>query len=599
MECPVTFTEEIMYYPDETIEEIRSRTDIVAFISSYIDLKRRGANYVGRCPFHSEKTPSFSVNPSRQMYHCFGCGTGGNVFTFAMEYDNLTFPEAVQMLAKRCGVSLPEAEESEESRKQDSIKKRVLDIQNDAGVFYYSVLKSDKDRAGYRYFTGRGLTDDTIRKFGLGYSGKTGGLYRYLKGKGYSDSELNMSGLFSFDERKGARDKFWNRVMFPIMDVNNRVIAFGGRVMGDALPKYLNSPETVVFDKSRNLYGLNYAKKSRSKYFILCEGYMDVIMLHQAGFECACASLGTALTQLQANLIKRYVNQVIISYDSDDAGTKASLRAIPILKNAGLSVKVLDMSPYKDPDEFIKNLGVDEYRNRIDNAENSFYFEISVLERNYDFSDPEQKTVFFNETARRLLVFEDELERSNYTEAIAAKYNIRTDQLKNLVAKQSANIAGIPVSSGKYKRNANDKKEDGIGQAQALLLSWMAGEPGIIEKIKDIISTEDFFEEPYRRLAELIFSQYENEGTVVPAKILNNFQNAEEQTVVANILSRNIPDDKRDMNEKEKVLNEIVKRIRKQSIDRMTRNVTKLEELQNLMIMRADLQKLHISLQDG
>lgn len=588
-----------MYYPDETIEEIRSRTDIVAFISSYIDLKRRGANYVGRCPFHSEKTPSFSVNPSRQMYHCFGCGTGGNVFTFAMEYDNLTFPEAVQMLAKRCGVSLPEAEESEESRKQDSIKKRVLDIQNDAGVFYYSVLKSDKDRAGYRYFTGRGLTDDTIRKFGLGYSGKTGGLYRYLKGKGYSDSELNMSGLFSFDERKGARDKFWNRVMFPIMDVNNRVIAFGGRVMGDALPKYLNSPETVVFDKSRNLYGLNYAKKSRSKYFILCEGYMDVIMLHQAGFECACASLGTALTQLQANLIKRYVNQVIISYDSDDAGTKASLRAIPILKNAGLSVKVLDMSPYKDPDEFIKNLGVDEYRNRIDNAENSFYFEISVLERNYDFSDPEQKTVFFNETARRLLVFEDELERSNYTEAIAAKYNIRTDQLKNLVAKQSANIAGIPVSSGKYKRNANDKKEDGIGQAQALLLSWMAGEPGIIEKIKDIISTEDFFEEPYRRLAELIFSQYENEGTVVPAKILNNFQNAEEQTVVANILSRNIPDDKRDMNEKEKVLNEIVKRIRKQSIDRMTRNVTKLEELQNLMIMRADLQKLHISLQDG
>lgn len=588
-----------MYYPDETIEEIRSRTDIVAFISSYIDLKRRGANYVGRCPFHSEKTPSFSVNPSRQMYHCFGCGTGGNVFTFAMEYDNLTFPEAVQMLAKRCGVSLPEAEESEESRKQDSIKKRVLDIQNDAGVFYYSVLKSDKDRAGYRYFTGRGLTDDTIRKFGLGYSGKTGGLYRYLKGKGYSDSELNMSGLFSFDERKGARDKFWNRVMFPIMDVNNRVIAFGGRVMGDALPKYLNSPETVVFDKSRNLYGLNYAKKSRSKYFILCEGYMDVIMLHQAGFECACASLGTALTQLQANLIKRYVNQVIISYDSDDAGTKASLRAIPILKNAGLSVKVLDMSPYKDPDEFIKNLGVDEYRNRIDNAENSFYFEISVLERNYDFSDPEQKTVFFNETVRRLLVFEDELERSNYTEAIAAKYNIRTDQLKNLVAKQSANIAGIPVSSGKYKRNANDKKEDGIGQAQALLLSWMAGEPGIIEKIKDIISTEDFFEEPYRKLAELIFSQYENEGTVVPAKILNNFQNAEEQTVVANILSRNIPDDKRDMNEKEKVLNEIVKRIRKQSIDCMTRNVTKLEELQNLMIMRADLQKLHISLQDG
>lgn len=585
-----------MYYPDETVEEVRSRTDIVGLISSCINLKKQGANYVGLCPFHNEKTPSFSVSPAKQMYYCFGCGAGGNVFTFAMEYDNLTFPEAVQMLAKRSGIVLPEADESEEARKQDSIRKRVLDIQNDAGVFYYSILKSDKDKAGYNYFKGRGLTDDTIRKFGLGYSGKSGGLYRYLKGRGYSDNELNMSGLFTFDERKGARDKFWNRVMFPIMDVNNRVIAFGGRVMGDALPKYLNSPETVIFDKSRNLYGLNYARRTRNRYFILCEGYMDVITLHQAGFECACASLGTALTGLQASLIKRYVNQVIISYDSDSAGVKASLRAIPILKNAGLSVKVLDMSPYKDPDEFIKNLGIEEYRNRIDNAQNSFYFEISVLEKNYDFSDPEQKTEFYNEAARKLLVFEDELERNNYTEAIAARYNIRSEQLKKLVLKQSANIAGVPVTIRTRSERRDDKKDDGIGQAQALLLSLIANEPYIIDRLKGIITADDFSDEPCHSLAELLFSQYKSEGTIVPARILNSFQDVNEQTAVANILNKNIPDDKNDKYEKEKILNEIVKRIRKQSIDRMTRNAANPEELQSLMIMRADLQKLHISL---
>ena len=305
-----------------------------------------------------------------------------------MEYDNLTFPEAVNMLAKRCGMALPDADESEEAKKQQNLRSRLLSINSEAGVYYYMVGRSEAGRLAYDYFIKRGLTDETIKKFALGYSGKSGSLYRYLKNKGYSDAELKQAGLFTFDERKGVRDKFWNRVMFPIMDVNNRVIAFGGRVMGDALPKYLNSPETPVFDKSRNLYGLNYARHARTKYFILCEGYMDVIALHQAGFTCACASLGTALTGLQANLIKRYVSQVIISYDSDTAGVKAALRAIPILKNAGLSVKILNMEPYKDPDEFIKNLGKDEYQNRIDKAQGSFNFEISVLEKNYDFSGP-------------------------------------------------------------------------------------------------------------------------------------------------------------------------------------------------------------------
>ncbi|MBE5928541.1 MAG: DNA primase [Lachnospiraceae bacterium] len=584
-----------MYYSDEIIEEVRNSTDIVGYISSHINLKKQGGNYVGLCPFHNEKTPSFSVSPKRQMYYCFGCGVGGSVFTFAMEYDNLTFPEAVNMLAKRSGINLPEVEESEETKRNNSIRARLLDINREAGVYYYSILKSENGRIGYDYFKKRGLSDDIIKKFALGYTGKSGGLYRFLKNKGYTDDELKMSGLFSFDEKQGPRDKFWNRVMFPIMDANNKVIAFGGRVMGDALPKYLNSPETQVFDKSRNLYGLNYARYARKPYFILCEGYMDVIALHQAGFSSACASLGTAFTGMQANLIKRYVNQVIISYDSDGAGVKAALRAIPILKNAGISVKVLDMMPYKDPDEFIKNLGSEEYEKRIEKAINSFFFEIKVLEREYDFSDPEQKTHFFNEMAKKLLVFEDELERNNYIESMAVKYAIRTEDLKKLVAKMSANIAGIPVNVVKTKREAG-AKEDGNSQAQSMLLTWMTNEPVLFEKLKGILEPDDFFNEPYHKIAVLLYEQFESGGDIIPAKILNSFENAEEQSMAAGVLHKQLPELAYENGEKQKVLNELVKRIKKNSITRMTRTVTEPAELQKLMIMMTNLQKLHISL---
>lgn len=586
-----------MYYPDEVVEDVRSRTDIVDLVSSYVNLKKQGSNYIGLCPFHNEKTPSFSVSPSKQMYYCFGCGVGGSVFTFLMEYDNLTFPEAIKTLADRSGVNLPEAGDTEEEKRQANVKNRLLDIHNEAGIYYYSMLMSPQGKQGYDYFKSRKLTDETIKKFGLGYSGRSGGLYKYLKNKGFSDDELKASGLITFDEAKGAREKFWNRVLFPIMDVNNRVIAFGGRVMGDALPKYLNSPETRLFDKSRNLYGLNYARLSRNKQFLLCEGYMDVIALHQAGFGNACASLGTSLTGLQANLIKRYASQVVITYDSDSAGVKATLRAIPILKGAGLSVKILDMKPYKDPDEFIKNLGKEEYQKRIDSSENSFNFEVSVAEQAFDFSDPEQKTAFYNEMARKLLSFEDEIERGNYIEALAVRYNIRIDDLKKLVARQSANIAGVPVTT---KINKNQRKnlvkEDGVGQAQGILLTWISNEPDIMDKLMPVLSEDDFYEEPYRIVAGFVFEQYKNEHAVNPVRILNSFQEVNEQNVVANIFNRHLREENLDKQEKEKVLNEIVKRIRQQNIDRLTRNATNPEELQKLLIMKAQLQKLHISL---
>ncbi len=364
-----------MYYSDELIEEVRSKNDIVDVISSYVKLQKKGSSYFGLCPFHNEKSPSFSVSRQKQMYYCFGCGAGGNVFTFLMEYENYSFLEALKYLADRAGVELPRQELSKEARERADTKAILLEINKAAARYFYIQLKERQGERALAYLKGRQLGDDTIRAFGLGYANKySDDLYRYLKGQGYQDDMIAKAGLITVDEKHGAHDKFWNRVMFPIMDANSRVIGFGGRVMGDGKPKYLNSPETMIFDKSRNLYGLNRARSSRKSYFLLCEGYMDVISLHQAGFTNAVASLGTALTQGHASLIKRYVKEVYLTYDSDEAGTKAALRAIPILREAGISAKVIRMEPYKDPDEFIKNLGKEAFEDRIREARNGFLF---------------------------------------------------------------------------------------------------------------------------------------------------------------------------------------------------------------------------------
>ena len=377
-------------------------------------LQKKGSTYFGLCPFHNEKTGSFSVSPNKQMYYCFGCGAGGNVFTFLMQYENYTFTEAMQVLADRAGIELPKQEMTGAQKREADKRTKLREINKEAAKYFYKLLRSPRGEKAYAYFRKRELSDETMRKFGLGYSDQySDDLYRYLRHMGYDDALLKESGLVSIDEVRGGHDKFWNRAMFPIMDVHNRVIGFGGRVMGEGEPKYLNSPETKIFDKSRNLYGLNIARTTRKPQLLLCEGYMDVIALHQAGFDNAVASLGTSLTSGHASLLKRYTKEVYLTYDSDGAGVKAALRAIPILKEVGIITKVINMQPYKDPDEFIKALGAEEYQKRIDQAENSFLFEIRMLEQNYDMNDPESKTAFYNETARRLLAFPEELERNN------------------------------------------------------------------------------------------------------------------------------------------------------------------------------------------
>ncbi len=599
-----------MYYPEEVIEEVRTRNDIVDIISGYVKLQKKGSNYFGLCPFHHEKSPSFSVSQSKQMYHCFGCGVSGNVFTFVMEYENYTFREAVELLADKSGVKLPKMEYSKEAKAQADLRAALLEINKMAANYFYYQLKQPQGQQGCQYLMGRGLTEQTIRRFGLGYSNKTSNdLYQFLRSKGYEDSILKETGLVTIEER-GARDKFWNRVMFPIMDVNNRVIGFGGRVMGDGEPKYLNSPETKLFDKSRNLYGLNYARLSREKFILLCEGYMDVIAMHQAGFSNAVASLGTAFTSQHAALLKRYTDQVVLTYDSDGAGVKAALRAIPILKSVGMSVRVLNMRPYKDPDEFIKNLGPEAFRQRIAEARNSFLFEIDTIRQQYSMEDPEQKTAFYNETARKLLEFPEALERDNYIQAVAREYFINYEDLKRLVNQmgsrygtalpgtQAARETGISGEIYGEKPKTFQKKKDreeGIRQSERLLLTWLIEDPRLFDKIQGIIGPEDFVKPLYRRAAQMVFEGHEN-GEVSPAAILNHFIDDEGNYKEVAALFNASLNDSLSNEEQKKAFADTVMKVKKSSLDYQSRTASDLNELQRIIREQAELANMHISL---
>ena len=579
---------------------MRSRNDIVDVIGGYVRLTKKGSTYFGLCPFHNEKTGSFSVSPNKQMYYCFGCGAGGNVFTFLMQYENFTFSEAMQTLADRVGIELPQQEMTSAQKREADKRARLLEINKEAAKYFYSLLRSPRGEKAYQYFKKRELSDETMQKFGLGYSDQySDDLYRYLKKKGYDDEILKESGLVSIDEVRGGHDKFWNRAMFPIMDVHNRVIGFGGRVMGDGEPKYLNSPETKIFDKSRNLYGLNIARSTRKSQLLLCEGYMDVIALHQAGFDNAVASLGTALTSGHANLLKRYTKEVYLTYDSDGAGVKAALRAIPLLKEVGIITKVINMRPYKDPDEFIKALGAEEYQKRIDGAENSFLFEIRILEESYDMNDPESKTAFYNEIAKKLLTFSEELERNNYIEAVADKYQIGFENLRRLVNNLAVGGGFVrertPLKSG---INENKKKEDGMKQSQKLLLTWLVNDTGLFETIKGLITADDFTEELYHRVAEELFDQYERDKSVNPARIVSMFPEEEEQKEVAALFNARIHEVET-KNDMDKALKETILRIKQNSIDYRTRHAdpTDMNALMQIVEDKRALEKLEKMLQ--
>ena len=556
-----------MYFPQELIDQVQQNNDIVDVINEYIPLTKKGANYVCLCPFHQDSNPSLTVSRQKQLFKCFACGEGGNVITFLQKYDAKSFVEAVQTLADRAGIKLPENYQSEYSKEKQDQKQRLIDCNIEAARYFYALLRSDEGKKGLEYFKKRELSDETMKKFGLGYSNVNGkDCIAYLKNQGFKDKEIIDAGIGVYDERNGLRAKFWNRVMFPIKNQAGKVIGFGGRVLGEGEPKYLNSPETPVFNKSTNLYAFDLAKASRSTYFILCEGYMDVIALHQAGFNMAVASLGTAFTPGQANIIRRYVKDVYLSYDSDGPGVKAAIRASKICREYGLSCKVIDMSPYKDPDEFIKALGRDEYQKRIDEAKNAFIFEIGVLRKQYDSSDPDANTRYDNEVAALLAEMKDEVQRTNYIKACAKEMGISESTLSDMVAKEAGKVRRFsePVHE---KSGIHEKKDDPNIKAQQLMLTYLAEYPSIYPQLEKIITPEDFTDETCREVAVRFFEDIKN-GNASPARMVSMFEDEEIQNKVSDMFTGYLSGIE-GREEKEAALVDIIYKIKANSLEEM------------------------------
>lgn len=592
-----------MYYSDEIIDEVISRNDIVNVISGYVSLKRKGRTYEACCPFHHEKTPSFKVDREKQLYHCFGCGAGGNVFTFIMEYENLSFPEAVQYLAEKAGMTLPESSQTGADASKEKYKMVLREMNRTAAAYFHYLMKhTEHGKKAYDYFRDRGLSEETINQFGLGYADiYRDDLYRYLRDKGYTDAQLKDSGLVVIDEKNGGSDKFWNRAMIPILDINGKVIGFGGRVMGDAKPKYINTSDTVVFDKSRNLFAMNIARRSRRRGFICCEGYMDVISMHQAGFDNAVASLGTAFTFGHANILKRYTNEVYLAYDSDGAGVAATLKVIAIMREVGISARVINMRPHKDPDEFIQTLGKEAFEERIKQAESAMMFEVRILSENYNRNDPEERTTFYNEIAKKLAQIEEVLERNNYIEAVSNLYHIDKNGLTDLVHKYGA--TGVPraeIVEREERRAANEAKspERVKNKPVKLLLTWMVNEPELFSKLEGIIDESCFEEGVCRTVAGKLFAQYRENGRVEPASIVTTFESLEEQRLVAEMMQTNLH---MDMTPEEinNAVTDVVKKIKLSSIEEKLAKTNDIKEMQNLIRAKAELSKLHISLKNG
>ena len=593
-----------MYYPDDVIRRVRESNDIVSVISEYMPLTRKGANYFGLCPFHGEKTPSFSVNEKEQFFHCFGCGAGGNVFTFLMQMDNLTFSEAVQTLAERAHVELPQAEMSEQEKRKALRRERMREAATEAARFYYYQLaRTDDGKTARQYLRQRGVTDEFARKFGLGYAPVSrDGLRQYLQQKGFSEEEMEGAGLLSGKEGR-TFDRFFNRLMFPIFDAGGRIIAFGGRVMGQGEPKYLNSPETEIFNKRRNLYGLNLAKKTRRGQLLMVEGYMDVLSLHQGGFDNAVASLGTALTKEQCLLIKRYFSDVVLCYDSDAAGTKAARRGIPLLEEAGIRVRVLQVRDAKDPDEYLRKFGPEKFEALLEEAMDPVDFEMKVLRREND-ETVEGRVKVLQGMAQRLAGISSDMERELHIRDVAAQMQVTEKSLQKEVEE-------IRRGSGllEYRpagRRIRQETEEGRRAAQRQLLAAILQKPELFPAVSAHTGPEDFplktpptkeFPEGkdniYRIVADYIFNKRQRQESCVLADVISRFEEAEDQERVSSLATLSLPESREEM---EKFLTETVRTLKLQRLEESLRTGEDLEALQSVIQQKKALQNLWINL---
>lgn len=592
-----------MRYPREIIEEVRLQNDIVEVISQYVPLKQKGGSYFGLCPFHNEKTPSFSVNSEKQFYYCFGCGAAGNVFGFLMEMENCDFPEALKKLADRAHVSLPEPEKSAQAMVAEQLKARLFEIHTVAGRFYHDILQSDEGAAARSYMKERKLKPNITRKFGLGFAPERRNvLLEHLKEKGYSINDMLQSGLvIENKDKNGYHDRFRGRLMFPIFDPQGRVVGFGGRIMGKGEPKYLNSPETILFSKSRNLYGLNFAKAARKKELILVEGYMDMISLYQAGFHNVVAALGTAFNQEHARTLKKFAEDIILLYDSDEAGTNAALRAIPVLTSNGFRVRVTQVPDGKDPDDFIKENGALAFSKLLINAVHYISFEIACIRRNYNLDNPEHKVRFATEAADILSKLDNAIERNVYAGEVSRMTGVEEGAIRSEIDKRVKKVDDAFQKEAEKRRQMNQKassvgghREKGLMEAQRSILYFSASEQKVYEKLVSVLDKEDFTEDLYYRVFQTIGQLWGEVGNVFPAELVSYFENTAEQKPVTEVFAIQLPaQSKEDL---QKAMNEAVKLLKRTKIDKLTATATTVEELQGLVEAKRMLDSLYITI---
>jgi len=535
--------------PDDFLQELKARSDMVDVASSYLNLKRRGRNMVGLCPFHGEKTPSFNIYPENGSFYCFGCGAGGDVITFIRKIENLDYIEAVRFLAQRAGLDMPENSYDEGL---SNLRKRIYEANREAGRFFYRQLYTKQGEKALNYLRGRGLSEQTIRHFGLGYSPPSRfTLTDYLRKKGFKDNELVQANLAVRGSRGGIADRFFDRVMFPIIDLRGNVIAFGGRIMGDAKPKYLNTSDTMVFKKSANLFALNLAKNEGSRKLVLAEGYMDVIALHQAGFTNAVATLGTALTQEQAMLMKRYADEAAICYDADEAGQKAAQRAIGLLRNAGMLIRVVSIPGAKDPDEFIRengDKGPAKFKQLLQNSGNDVEYRLQKLKGTFDLQQTEGKVAYLTEASKVLASLENAIEREIYAGKLSDEVGIQKDSVMQQVEKYAgAKAAGerkkqfrqIQTETSARTDQINPQKADNLRAARAeeALIAYVMNNPdnaaGVLRKLPPDKMMTDF----NRRVYQIVTSRITQGKSAMLIDISEQFT-PDETGAIAGMLSK-------------------------------------------------------------
>lgn len=565
-------------YSEELIEEVRQSNDIVDVISQYMHLKRSGRNYFGLCPFHNEKSPSFAVSPDKQIFHCFGCGAGGNAISFVMKIEGCGFIEAVQMLADRANIQLPTLENSADGMKE-VLKAKVYKVNEFAADFYHKNLYTPNAKVAQEYVKKRALTNDTLEAYQIGFSGKFDELYTALKKQGFADQEILESGLVNRNDNGRYIDRYRNRLMFPICDIRGRVIAFGGRVLDDSKPKYINSPENVVYSKGRHLFGLNVAKKVDLKRILIVEGYMDVISLHQRGIKNVVAPLGTALTQQQGFLLRKNAQQVILSFDSDDAGQNAKIRAIDILQNMGLDLRVLQMEGAKDPDEYIVKYGNARFQNVIEKAVSILEFKVSLLEKELNLENVNDKIKFLNEIAKLIAKVDNTMEREIYIEKIAKRYQISKEAIYAEVNKLTyARNQGEKLLEKKktvvvHPKQSTTQVSQAIQKRENMILSiLLTGDLNLYEVIKQNVNWDEFKDELNHKIAKKLYEEFEKGNSNING-ILDELDDEEQSHITA------IMADDYGIEDMEKAIDDVIHGYRRDKLnDRKMQILSLLEE---------------------